>query len=166
MAPASEVVRRYFDAVARRDLDAAMACWAPGGIDHLAPVGELRVPDELRAYFEELFASMPDFQYEVLDLFEAGDKVAAHWRATGSFSGRSYQGIRPNRAAIRAEGADLVQVENGLIKRLDSYWDDSETARQIGLLPPKKSRQERMLIGLFNTKSRLTSLVSRRRKAS
>lgn len=143
-----------------------MACWAPGGIDHLAPVGELRVPDELRAYFEELFASMPDFQYEVLDLFEAGDKVAAHWRATGSFSGRSYQGIRPNRAAIRAEGADLVQVENGLIKRLDSYWDDSETARQIGLLPPKKSRQERMLIGLFNTKSRLTSLVSRRRKAS
>jgi ketosteroid isomerase-like protein len=166
LAPASEVVLRYFDAIARRDLDAAMECWAPGGIDHLAPVGELRVPDELRAYFQELFASMPDFQYEVLDLFEAGDKVAAHWRASGSFSGRSYQGIRPNLARIRAEGADLVQVENGLIKRLDSYWDDSETARQIGLLPAKKSRQERMLIGLFNTKTRLTSLVGRRRRGS
>ena len=166
MAGATEIVRRYFDAVSRRDLDAAMACWASGGIDHLAPVGELRVPDELRAYFDELFAAMPDFQYEVFDLFEDGNKVAAHWRATGSFTGQSFQGIRPNGAKIRAQGADLVQVEDGLIKRLDSYWDDSATARQLGLLPAKESRQERALIGLFNTKTRLASLVSRRNKAS
>ncbi|MEP6910446.1 MAG: nuclear transport factor 2 family protein [Actinomycetota bacterium] len=159
----AEVVRRYFDAVGRHDLDAAMACWAPGAIDNLDPVGELRVPEELRAYFEELFASMPDFKYEVLDLFEQGDKLATHWRASGSFSGRPYQGMRPNGAKIETEGADLVQVENGLIKRLDSYWDDSAIARQIGVLPPKRSRQERIFIGLFNTKSRLESLVGRRR---
>ena len=64
-SPAAAIARRYFGAVGRHDLDDAMACWAPGGIDHLAPVGELRVPDELRAYFEELFAAMPDFKYEV-----------------------------------------------------------------------------------------------------
>jgi len=162
VAGGTEVVRRYFDAIARRDLHAAMECWAPGGIDHLAPVGELAVPDELRAYFEELWASMPDFQYEVLDLFEDGDKVATHWRAKGSFTGRSYQGIRSNRAQIRAEGADLVQVENGLIKRLDSYWDDSVIARQIGVLPARKSKQERVLLGLFNVKTRLTSIARRR----
>jgi steroid delta-isomerase-like uncharacterized protein len=161
VADSVEVVRRYFDAVARQDLDEAMTCWAPGGIDHLAPVGELRVPDELRAYFEDLFAAMPDFQYEVFDLFWQGDKVAAHWRAKGTFTGRRYQGIEPNGAEIRAEGADLVQVEDGLIKRLDSYWDESALARQIGVLPAKRSAQERVLFGLFNAKTRLVSVMRR-----
>jgi steroid delta-isomerase-like uncharacterized protein len=161
VSEALEVVRRYFDAVARHDLDAAMACWAPGGIDHLAPVGELRVPEELRAYFVGLFAAIPDFQYEVLDLFEQGDKVAAHWRAKGLFTGGTYEGIRANGARIEAEGADLVRVEDGLIKRLDSYWDESALARQIGVLPAKRSAQERVLFALFNTRTRLKSLVGR-----
>jgi predicted ester cyclase len=159
------VSRRYFDAVRRRDLDAAIACWAPGGIDHLAPVGELRVPDEWLTYFTELFAAIPDFEYEVLNLFEQGDEVAAHWRASGHFTGRPLQGIRANGAKIAAEGADLIKVENGLIKRLDSYWDESAIARQVGLLPAKKSVQERALYGLFNTKTRLKSAVQRRRRA-
>ena len=163
---AAAVSRRYFDSVARHDLDAAMACWAPGGIDHLAPVGELRVPDELRAYFEELFAAMPDFEYEVTSLIEQGDRVAVHWTATGHFSGRPYAGIRANGSTIATEGADLIEVEDGLIKRLDSYWDDSAIARQIGVLPARKSAQERLLLGLFNTKTRLKSLLGGRRRRS
>jgi steroid delta-isomerase-like uncharacterized protein len=163
VADASEIVRRYFDAVARRDLDAAMACWAPGAIDHLAPVGELRVPEELRAYFEDLFAAIPDFQYEVLDLFAQGNKVASHWRAKGTFTGCRYQGLEPNGAEIRTEGADVAQVEDGLIKRLDSYWDESALARQIGVLPAKRSVQERTLFGLFNARTRAKSLIGRGR---
>lgn len=162
-SPAIAVSKRYFDAVRRRDLDAALECWAPGGIDHLAPVGELRVPDEWLAYFSELFAAIPDWEYEVLNLFAQGDEVAAHWRASGHFSGKPFQGLRATGAAIAAEGADLIKIENGLIKRLDSYWDESATARQIGLLPPKKSVPERALYGLFNTKTRLKSAVRRRR---
>ena len=157
-SPAIAVSKRYFDAVRRHDLDAAVECWAPGGIDHLAPVGELRVPDEWLAYFSALFAAIPDWEHEVLNLFEEGDQVACHWRATGHFSGKPFQGLRATGAAIAAEGADLIKVENGLIKRLDSYWDESATARQIGLLPAKKSVPERALYGLFNGKTRLKSL--------
>jgi predicted ester cyclase len=160
-SPAVAVSKRYFDAVRRRDLDAAIECWVPGGIDHLAPVGELRVPDEWRTYFSELFAAIPDWKYEVLNLFEQGDQVAVHWRASGHFSGQPYEGIRATGAAILAEGADLIKVENGLIKRLDSYWDESAMARQIGLIPAKWSRQERVMVGLFNTKTRLKSALQR-----
>ena len=60
-----------------------------GGIDHLAPVGELRVPDEWLAYFGELFAAIPDWEYEVLNLFEQGDQVACHSARHGPFLGRS-----------------------------------------------------------------------------
>jgi steroid delta-isomerase-like uncharacterized protein len=160
-SPAAAVSRRYFEAVRLRDLDAALACWAPGGIDHLAPVGELRVPDEWRAYFVELFAAMPDFEYEVVNLFAQGDQVAVHWRASGHFSGKPYQGIHANGTHVTTEGADLIKVEDGLIKRLDSYWDDAAIARQIGVLPARDSMQERAFLGLFNTKTRLKSVVRR-----
>lgn len=162
----AEVVRRYVEAIGRQDLDAALACWSPGSIGRLVPVGELRVPDEHRAYFEEVFAAMPDFTNEVLDIFAQGDLVALQWRASGVFTGRPFRGIRANGARIQTEGVDLARVENGLIVRLDSYWDDAAIARQIGVLPATKSIRERALLGLFNTKTRLTSAVGRRRRSS
>jgi hypothetical protein len=53
------------------------------------------------------------------------------------------------------EGADFFRVADGLIQRTDAYWDDSETGRQLGLLPPRQSRGERALIAAFNVKTRL-----------
>ena len=69
---AEAVARRYFDALARRDLDAAEACWQPGSISAVGPVGDLTVPDQWRAYFEELFAAIPDGRHEVLDVVAEG----------------------------------------------------------------------------------------------
>ncbi len=158
---AADVARRYFSAIARQDLDAALACWVPGGIDHLAPIGELRVPDELRAYFEELFAAIPDFQYEVMDLITENERVGVHWRATGTFTGAPLQGVRANGARLETAGADVLRIEDGLIGRLDSYWDDAGLARQIGILPARGSRQERALTALFNARTRLAASFRR-----
>lgn len=160
----ADVARRYFDAIGRRDLDAALKCWAPGGIDYLAPVGELRAPDGMRTYFEELFAAMPDFQYEVLALVADGDHVVVHWRASGTFTGRPFQRIRANGARLEAAGLDLVRVADGLIERNDSFWDDAAVARQIGLMPARDGAAERGLKALFNTRTRLAGLGSRRRR--
>lgn len=81
---APSVARRYFDAIGRRDLDAALACWKPGGVDRLVPLGNFRAPDGMRAYFEDLFAAFPDFHYELLDLVAEGDRVTVRWRAGGT----------------------------------------------------------------------------------
>ena len=159
-----DVARSYFEAIARQDLDAALGCWRSGGVDHLAPVGRLRVPDELRAYFEGLFASFPDFRYEVLDTVGETAKIAVWWRAAGTFTGRPYTGINATGARVEAEGIDLVRVEDGVIVGLDSYWDDGAVARQIGLLPARGSAQERGLVGLFNLRTRLSSVLGRRRR--
>jgi steroid delta-isomerase-like uncharacterized protein len=161
-AQPADVARAYFAAIGRRDLDAALACWAPGGVDHLAPVGELRAPDGIRAYFAELFAAMPDFSYEVREVLVDGDRVAVHWRAGGTFTGAPFQGIVANGAQIDATGLDLVRVADGLIQRNDSYWDDAAVARQIGILPPRGSRAERGLTALFNGRTRTATLLRRR----
>jgi ketosteroid isomerase-like protein len=158
---AETVARRYFEAVTRHDLEGALACWAPGGVDNLAPVGELRVPDEWRAYFEQLFAAIPDFTHEQLDVIADGDLVAVRWRAGGMFTGGPLLGVRATGARVTIEGADIVRVEDGLIQRLDSYWDDMTTARHLGLLPARGSRQERALTALFNARIRLKRALGR-----
>jgi steroid delta-isomerase-like uncharacterized protein len=160
--PAADVALRYFEAIGRRDLDAALACWAPGGIDRLASVGDLEAPDGMRAYFEELFDAAPDFQYEVLDAVTEGDLVAVRWRAGGTFVRGAFQGFRANGATVHIEGMDLVRVEDGLIHRNDSYWDDTAVARQVGLLPERGSRRERALLGAFNLRTRIAGLLRRR----
>ncbi len=45
---AKAVARAYFDALAGRDLEAAMALWRSGSIDHLHGLAELRAPDDIR----------------------------------------------------------------------------------------------------------------------
>src|SRR4051812_14083214 len=72
----ARVARTYFDAVAARDIDAMASCWAPGGIDNIAPIGPLSVPDEMRAVFSELFAAVPDMKFEVLDVVAARHQAA------------------------------------------------------------------------------------------
>jgi steroid delta-isomerase-like uncharacterized protein len=153
---ATDVARRYFTAIGQQDLDAALACWKEGGVDHLAPVGELVAPDGMRAYFGSLFAAMPDLTYEVRETVSEGDRVAVWWRIRGTFTGAPFDGVRATGGRVEAEGLDYVRVEDGLIVRNDSYWDDSSIARQLGLLPAKGSRQERFLKRLLNLKTRVT----------
>jgi steroid delta-isomerase-like uncharacterized protein len=158
---AADVARKYFAAISAQDLDAAVDCWAPGAIDNLAPVGELRVPGEMRSYFEQVFAAFPDFRYELLDVVAGDRRVAVRWRAEGTFTGRPFEGIRANGARVRAEGADVLRVENGLIQRNDSYWDSAAVGRHIGLFPARGSAGERVLTAAFNALTAVRKLFSR-----
>ena len=51
MASTSEIARRYFEALAARDLDAAVACWVSGGVDNFVGQLEVTAPDGVRQYF-------------------------------------------------------------------------------------------------------------------
>jgi len=159
--PPVEVARRYFDAIAGHDLDAALACWKPGSIDHLAPVGELVAPDGMREYFSAIFAAFPDLSYEVRETVAEGDRVAVWWRIDATFTGGPYNGILATGARLESEGLDLVRIDNGLIVRIDSYWDDAGVGRQLGLLPTRGSGQERVLTALFNLRTRLSRALAR-----
>lgn len=151
----------YFTAIAARDLDAALACWKPGSLDHLGPAGPQRAPEGIRAYFEELFAAFPDFRYEVREIVASGDRAAVLWRATGTFSGGPFQGILANGVRAEIEGLDLARVEDGLLVENLSYWDDSAVARQLGLLPAQGSVQERAMKAAFNARTRMLKRLRR-----
>src|SRR3712207_1890860 len=83
----AEVARSYFDAIARRDPDAAAAHWSFDGVDDFVAVGILRGPDEVRAFFRDLFAALPDFELIVDRVTAEGRVAAVQWRSSGTHTG-------------------------------------------------------------------------------
>jgi glyoxylase-like metal-dependent hydrolase (beta-lactamase superfamily II)/predicted ester cyclase len=157
---ASDVARRYFEALSRHDLDAAVACFAPGAVDRIANGPELRAPEGVRAYFTELFAAFPDFRLEVLQTTTARGRCAVQWRATGTFAGPGrYQGLEPNGERVDVCGCDVVTVDGDSIVANEGHIDAAAIATQLGFLPAPGSRGEQRLTRLANLRTRIASRI-------
>jgi glyoxylase-like metal-dependent hydrolase (beta-lactamase superfamily II)/predicted ester cyclase len=160
MASSAEIAKRYFAALSAHDLDAAVACWAPGSIDRFVGARELVAPDGIRAYFGELFAAFPDFRFEILDVTSSRGRAAVRWRVRATFAGPGrFQDFLPNGARIDIEGCDVVTVEDDLIRHNDAYVDSGDIARQLGFLPPAQSPTEARLTRLANARTRMSDRV-------
>ena len=155
-AEAEAVARAYFAAVAARDPDAMVACWQPGATDLLHGQAELRAPEGIHEWFSQIFAAVPDFHMEVLEVLASGEKAAVHWRLTGTFSGPGFfEGLRPTGASLDLQGCDVLTVRGGLVVHNDAYMNGAQMARQLGVLPPDGSPQERAMVRATNLKTRL-----------
>ena len=151
---AKQVATAYFDAIKARDLDAMVAEWEPGSMDHLYGIASLRVPGDLRQFFGDMFRAFPDFSMSVVDMVAYKDKAAVRWRATGTFNGEGkFQGLTPTGAAIKLEGLDLLTIRDGLIRENFAYSDGAELARQLGAMPPAGSAGERAMLGMVNART-------------
>jgi glyoxylase-like metal-dependent hydrolase (beta-lactamase superfamily II)/predicted ester cyclase len=151
-----QVARRYFAAVAARDVDAMVACWRDGAVDRLHGQADLVAPDGVRAWFTELFAAVPDAHMDVLSTTTEGDRCAVRWRLTGTFAGPgAWQGLEPTGSRLELEGCDVVRVEDGLVAGNDAFVDGMTIARQLGALPPRDSGAERGLMAATNVRTRL-----------
>lgn len=160
MASTAEIARRYFAALGARDLDAAVACWAPGAVCRLVGAQELIAPDGIREYFGQLFDAFPDLKLQVLELTTTRGRTAVRWRASGTFAGPGkLQGLLANGARMRLEGCDVITVHDDLIAHNDAYLDSGDAARQLGLLPAAGSAAEAILTRLANARTQLRSMV-------
>jgi glyoxylase-like metal-dependent hydrolase (beta-lactamase superfamily II)/predicted ester cyclase len=153
----SEVVKRYFDALAAQDLDAAAACWHPGGVDRMVGEADLRAPEDVRQWFAGLFAAFPDWRFEVLEMASEDTRTAVRWRARATFAGPgTFQGFSANGARLDVEGCDMLTVgDDGLIQSNHAYVNGGDVARQLGLLPDPQSPGGQRLTKLANLRTKL-----------
>ncbi|HEV7943203.1 MAG TPA: ester cyclase [Solirubrobacteraceae bacterium] len=157
---AEVVARRYFDAISNRDLDGAVAMWAPGGKEHVRGILDEPAPEGVRRLIGEMLEAMPDMRFELLDTTTEGERCAVRWRLTGTFAGPGrWNGIAPTGNRVVLEGIDLLHVQEGLIRSNDAYTDTMTLPREIGMMPPLHSPAERRMIGAFNAKTRLTHVA-------
>ncbi|MEK6252791.1 MAG: nuclear transport factor 2 family protein [Actinomycetota bacterium] len=158
----AEVARSYFEAVGRRDLDAMEAHYEPGGGGPIHGLVELRVGDNYRQWFGNLFRAFPDWKFEILDIVAEGDRAAVEWHATGTFSGDArFEGMEPNGASVDVQGCDVVTIRGGRLVDNQAYTSGTEIARQLGALPPQGSAAERAMTAALNLKTRATKALRR-----
>jgi steroid delta-isomerase-like uncharacterized protein len=152
-----EVALGYLAAVSERDLDAMIAHLSDDVIEDITPVGILRGPGEARAFFGELFAAFPDFQFTVEHSISNPSIAAVQWRATGTFRGAPFQGIEPTGRRVEIRGCDCIETGDGKIVRITAYYDGAAFARGLGLLPQVGSGGEKAMVAAFNAVTKVRS---------
>lgn len=157
---AEDVVRSYFDALIARDPEAMAAHWDEEGIEEILPVGIFRGPDEVRGYFTELFAAVPDMEFTIDRILSKGNDVLVQWRAGGTFSGGPLMGIEATGRRIELRGLDWLEVKGELVTRNTAFADGAALARGMGLLPPQGSAAEKAMFSAFNALTKARGAVS------
>jgi steroid delta-isomerase-like uncharacterized protein len=112
---------------------------------------ELHGTEAVRHFLEETFRGFPDLRFTVPEgPFVHADepKAAQLWRMTGTMLGRiDPPGVKPTGAFVDVVGIDLYEFRDGRVARYRTLYDFTEMGRQLGLVPARGSRAER--IGLF-----------------
>jgi steroid delta-isomerase-like uncharacterized protein len=103
----------------------------PGGLRQHGPAEVIPV----LAAFREAF---PDIRHEVVDVVEAGDKIAIELKVIGTHTGVfiTPQGdVPPTGRTVVWESVDFITLRDGLIATWHTYFDQMAFMAQLGLLP-------------------------------
>jgi steroid delta-isomerase-like uncharacterized protein len=150
-----KVARAIFDALSKKDLDTLSQFHTDETVDDFVAIGEIWGKTFIRLFFEELFAAFPDFEITADRTVADRSTAMVQWHATGTFSGRKYQGIEPTGRHVETRGVDVMEITDGRVVRDTIYYDGASFARQIGLLPQGGSRVDKAMLSAFNTVTRL-----------
>lgn len=127
------VVQRYFDAVNRGDLDAAIALLSPDFVQHTAglPPG----PQVARWTLQMFRGGFPDLALDVEWTLADADRVVARVRATGTHRG-VFLGHEATGKTFTSTGLDVLRVtDSGLIAERWTEFDTFGMLQQLGLAP-------------------------------
>ena len=124
---------------------------------------EMNTRAEVLSFFGGFFDSLPDLHVEVEDVVVAGqpgrERATLRWHLVGTHTGEPFMGIAATGSAVELCGMDLLDFENGRIAGNCIYFDQLGFARQVGMLPPERSRRDRLLTGAFNLTVRARRLL-------
>ncbi len=154
-AETARVAAAYFDAIARRDVEAAVAMWKPGGRENVRGQVDTTAPDGVRQFLNGIITPFPDLVFSVVETTVQDDRAAVRWEARGTFTGAPFQGLQANGAPLFIEGTDVLIVRDGLIAENNAYADGLSIGRQLGLMPPEGSKAELGMKRAFNTKTKV-----------
>ena len=153
-----ELIRWSFEVLNTRDAAPLREIWTQDTAVRF-PDRTCRGADELVAYFEEVFAALPDFRIELRGLAEQGEDVFAHWHLTGTHSGADFQGIEATGRSLAIDGIDHFVIRDRKVVSNFGVYDQMQFARQSGLMPADGSGADRALKLAFNAKTTLEKRI-------
>jgi len=155
-----KVARAIFDALSKKDLDAAFEYIGNETVDDFVAIGEVRGKPAIRRFFDELLGAFPDFEMTTDRIVADRSTAVVQWHAVGTFSGGSFQGIEATGKHVEIRGVDVLEISDGQVRHNTIYYDGASFARQIGMLPHSGSGTDKAMLSVFNTVTRLRQQVS------
>lgn len=157
-ATSAELVRWAFEVLNTRDVTPLREFWTQESVARF-PDRKCRGTDEIAAYFEEVFAALPDVQIEVFELVDRDEHVLVQWHLTGTHTGGDFQGIEATGRPLAIDGMDHFVLGDGKLVSNFVVYDQMQFARQVGLLPQDGSGADRALKLAFNAKTTLEKRI-------
>jgi steroid delta-isomerase-like uncharacterized protein len=163
-SPSAIALAMFDDLFGKHDLRDPYRYWTDESVDHFVATGEsVRGAKQLAEWFRALLAAVPDWRVEVVEVFDDGDRQAVvQWRGHGTFEGAPFAGIEATGRSIEIRGVDVMRFDaDGRIDVNTIYYDGAEFARQVGMLPPRDSARERLMLAAQNTSTRVKRRLRR-----
>jgi predicted ester cyclase len=126
--------RRYDTFWSSGDEALARAALAENFIDNTLPTGRPQGIAGPLAASKMIRAAIPDLRCEIEQMIVAGDRVVAHLRFRGHFTGR-FQQIQGQSQTIDFIATDIYRVANGRIAENWHIEDNLTLQQQLGLIP-------------------------------
>jgi steroid delta-isomerase-like uncharacterized protein len=153
---ALEVVKAHMAAEDGQDLDATVATFTEDCFYSVPGLGiELRGKGEIRRWYEELFAAIPDFRNSEERYWEAEGHVFFGAYMEGTHLG-TWHGWAPTGRSFKSPMLVRIPIApDGLMEAEIVYNDSADVFMQLGILPRQGSRHERTLQALHRLRGRL-----------
>jgi steroid delta-isomerase-like uncharacterized protein len=101
--------------------------------------------DAIREHAARVHAAFPDLSFELVRAAHGDDFTAGEWRSRMTHTG-SLDGLTATGRVVQSAGVDVATLDaEGRIIHLDSYYDGAAIMRDLGVLPARNSRAERVL---------------------
>ncbi len=122
-----DLFHRYAEAWGRHDLDAIVALHTEDTTFH-AHIGQepARGKAAVRQAFADLFAQFPDLAFTQVSLRTGPDFWVVEWKMSGTLAGTD--------SAFEVDLVDLITVDDGLVKKKDSYIDAVSMQAQLPMV--------------------------------
>ncbi|MFN2515234.1 MAG: ester cyclase [Pyrinomonadaceae bacterium] len=94
-----------------------------------------RGKQELRAFAEGVFATVPDFRLELTSRFAADRWAAVEWLMSGTPTADAPPFTATGKGFSAVRAVTIIELEGGKIRRNSDYWDGVIVMKQTGQLP-------------------------------
>jgi len=136
-----QIVRTYIDTFCRGDLDGWLATFAPDGTCSDPGTAQPLSGPAIKDHYAALFAGFPDLAVETVAVHAiTADLAVWRWVVRGTNTG-SYRGFPPTSRSMVLPGCEFIEVRDGLVQRVEGYFDRLSMLGQLGLvsLPPARA---------------------------
>ena len=132
-ATPAQAVQAFLDALARRDVDAAMAATDPRVSVTVHPFGLYdEGADVLRSVLADLARAFPDLMISVSRVIVTGDVVTALFKAEGT-QAADYAGAINQEKHLDVDQAWRFVTDGGLVTEVTAYWCQAQLYRRLAV---------------------------------